>query len=81
MKKSISFRSLYEILETEPSIKNALRFEFSSDTSSTLNIQKAQQERKPLLEKSYEELVKPKLIEMMIEKQLGTKNLLVNEIF
>ena len=61
--------TLYEILESDPVITKALRFEFSPDsgieTEEELNLQK------PFLQKTYEEIVKQRLIDVIIQKRMG----------
>ena len=64
--------TLYEILESDPAITEALSFEFSPE--STIKTQEELNLQKPFLKKTYEEAVKHRLIDAMIQKRMGVKN-------
>jgi hypothetical protein len=71
--------TLYRILETDPQISSLLRFEFSPD--SDISSKEDLLAKKPLLEKTYNSLVKPRLIDAIIEKKFGTENIEVQQFF
>ena len=71
--------TFYEILESDSEITKHMRFEFSPEAEDTLI--KDLKARKIFLTKTYELQVKPKLVEAIIQKKVGTKNLEVLDYF
>ena len=71
--------ALYEIVESDPLIRDVLRFEFSSDVK--INSEEDRNKQKPFLQKTYQETVRPLLIDAMIKKGMGVKEHQVVEFF
>lgn len=71
--------TFYEILESDPAISSVLRFEFSSEATETAK--SGTEEKRMFLVHTYQTLVKPRLIEAIMQRNMGVKDPEWNQFF